>query len=70
MITILNICITYLLGMIVYAIFSGNILYWGAWRNRIQDKWQYYSGLIAHLLILVLMLHMRSLAEIKLTAGW
>lgn len=69
MITILSLCIFYLVGMMVYAIVTGNILYWGGWKNRTQDKGMYYSGLLSYAFILFILYTIKGLEESRLTGS-
>jgi len=55
--------------MMVYAIVTGNILYWGGWKNRTQDKGMYYSGLLSYAFILFILYTIKGLEESRLTGS-
>ncbi len=52
MVPILNIARLYLIGMMLYGIISGNILFWGGWKNKTQEKGMYYTGLLGYSIVL------------------
>jgi hypothetical protein len=66
MITILNLGMLYLVGMMIYAILTGNILYWGGWQHRIQNKGMYYGGLFSYGIVLYTLNLIKSLEETRL----
>lgn len=66
MLPVLNIAIVYLIGMMVYAIISGNILFWGGWKNKIQEKGMYYTGLLCYGIVLFTINLVRTLEEARL----
>ncbi len=52
MVPVLNIAMVYLIGMMAYAVTTGNILFWGGWQHKKQDKGMYYTGLICYGIVL------------------
>lgn len=68
MITILSCCIYYLAGMMLYAIVTGRLLYWGGWKSRTQNKGMYYSGLCSYTFVLFILYTIKGLEESRLVA--
>jgi hypothetical protein len=52
MLPILNIARLYLIGMMVYAMIRGSILFWGGWQYKKQNKRMYYGGLLSYSIVL------------------